>query len=154
MKKIDSHLPKEIDLLFDNKKLDSLKYLGILYYSKLHFRKKTLNFEQLLYYYSVIHYDNNESHTPLIYKYVRDKKNLNEIIIFLDNLNFIQTHGDIYTQTNRLKFSITDLGIEVIGSWESDEIILYLENINHVLEKYPYNTMNVRFKHLLYEGEF
>ncbi|WP_060207234.1 hypothetical protein, partial [Sporosarcina koreensis] len=105
-------LPAEIDLLFDNKKLDVLKYLAILYHLKEIFRKRRLSLEQLLYYYSVIYFENHETNTPLIYKYLRDKKGMNEIMIYLDNLQFIQVHGDIFTPINKLKISITQKGIE------------------------------------------
>lgn len=154
MKDAKNLLPQEIDLLFDNKKLDMLKYLGILYYSKTQFKKRGLTFEQLLFYYSVVYYDSSEAHNPLIYKYVRDKKNLNWVIIYLDNLNLIKTQGDVFTGINKIKVSITDDGMELIKSWETEDTRLYLQNICSVLEKYPYSVMNSKFKFLLYKGEF
>lgn len=63
-----SHLPIEIDLLFDNKKLDILKYLGILYQSKYNLRKRKINLEQLLYYYSMLYFESVNTNTPMIYK--------------------------------------------------------------------------------------
>ncbi|EGO8274619.1 hypothetical protein PMT97_05975 [Enterococcus faecalis] len=149
-----SHLPIEIDLLFDNKKLDILKYLGILYQSKYNLRKRKINLEQLLYYYSMLYFESVNTNTPMIYKYLRDKKRINEIIIYLENLGFIQIHGNMFTRLNSLKISISDAGIEAIDSWQSDSIGVYLKQILIVMEKYPYGANNSKFQKLLYEGEF
>lgn len=149
-----SYLPIEIDLLFDNKKLDTLKYLGILYQAKIKTRKRKINIEQLLYYYTLLYYETGNISTPLIYKYLRDKKDINELLIFLENLKFIQVHGDISSRLNRLQVSITEEGINAIESWQSDSILTYFEHISNILEKYPYGSMNSEFQNLLYVGEF
>lgn len=153
-KNVSLHLPLEIDLLFDNKKLDILKYLGILYQVKTKTKKRKLNLEQLLYYYSILYYETSNTSTPLIYKYLRDKKRISEILIYLENLKFIQIHGDVFTRLNRLQVSITELGIQSIESWQSDSILQYLNNISNILEKYPYESKVSKFQKLLYEGEF
>ncbi|MFD1453144.1 hypothetical protein [Oceanobacillus sojae] len=147
-------LPTEIDLLFDNKKLNVLKYLLIIYHLKENFRKRRLSLEELLYYYSIIYFKNHEISAPLIYKYLRDKKRINEIMISLENLEFIQVHGDIHTPINKLRISITKKGIEIINSLESESVGLYSENIFIIVKNYPYGSMEEEFKQLLYEGEF
>ncbi|MFR4286691.1 MAG: hypothetical protein ACLUQ0_10465 [Enterococcus italicus] len=154
-KKIFSlNLPLEIDLLFDNKKLDILKYLGILYQVQTKTKKRNLNLEQLLYYYTFLYYETSNTSTPLIYKYLRDKKRISESLIYLENLKFVQVHGNIFTRMNGLQVSITELGIQSIESWQSDSISLYLNNISNVLEKYSYGSKVSEFQKLLYEGEF
>lgn len=153
-KNVSLNLPLEIDLLFDNKKLDILKYLGILYQVKTKTKKRKLNLEQLLYYYTILYYETSNTSTPLIYKYLRDKKRISEILIYLENLKFVQVHGDVFTRLNGLQVSITELGIQSIGSWQSDSVSLYLNNILNVLEKYPYGSKVSEFQKLLYEGEF
>lgn len=150
----DYYLPKEIDLLFDNKKLDILKYLGILYHSKKQQKKRKLNFDQLLYYYSMLHFETNNNHTPMIYKYLRDQKRINEILIYLDNLGFVEIHGDLTTQLKSLKVSITDAGIEIIESSYSESINKYLKHISTILDKYVYGTGMDEFKKILYKGDF
>ena len=153
-KNVSLNLPLEIDLLFDNKKLDILKYLGIIYQVKTRTKKRKLNLEQLLYYYTILYYETSNTSTPLIYKYLRDKKRISEILIYLENLKFVQVHGDVFTRLNGLQVSITELGIQSIGSWQSDSISLYLNNISDILEKYPYGSKVSEFQKLLYEGEF
>lgn len=150
---IDFHLPIEIDLLFDNKKLDVFVYLGILYNYKLHFRKKTITLEHLLYYYTIVYSQDKDLDVPLIYKYLRDKERLNENIIYLSNLGFVLLEGDILTSTKKLKISITDLGIETIANWESENVQLYIQDIYEVMKNYPYENKSKSFKQLLYEGE-
>lgn len=153
-KNISLNLPLEIDLLFDNKKLDILKYLGILYQIKTKTKKRKLNLEQLLYYYTILYYETSNTSKPLIYKYIRDKKRISEILIYLENLKFIQVHGDVFTRLNGLQVSITELGIQSIDAWQSDSILRYLNNISDILEKYPYGSKASEFQKLLYEGEF
>lgn len=149
-----SHLPVEIDLLFDNKKLDILKYLGILYQAKCNLKKRKLSLEQLLYYYSMLYFEITDTNAPMIYKYLRDKKRINEIIIYLENLGFVEIYGDISTRLNALKISISEVGIDTIDSWQSESIETYLEHSSIIMEKYPYGTKNSEFQKLLYEGEF
>ncbi|MBF4502249.1 hypothetical protein IRY55_12845 [Savagea sp. SN6] len=147
-------LPAEIDLLFDNKKLDVLIYLVTMYHLAVNFRKRRFSLEQLLYYYSIIYFESHEINSPLIYKYLRDKKRVNEIMIYLENLHFIQIHGDIFTPINKLKISVTQRGIGAIDALESDSVEMYLNKIFIIIRDYPYETMSTRFNHLLYEGEF
>src|SRR5699024_4249337 len=85
---------------------------------------------------------------------LRDKKRINEIMISLENLEFIQVHGDIFTPINKLRISITKKGIETIKSLESESVVLYSENISINIKNYPYGSMEGEFKQLLYEGEF
>ncbi|ECB9828908.1 hypothetical protein FL859_07180 [Listeria monocytogenes] len=156
MKRINkqSHLSPEIELLFDNKKLDVLKYLGILYQAKDMSRQRQLSLEQLLYYYSMLSFETTDINTPLIYKYLRDKKQINKIMIYLENLEFVQIHGDIFTRLNKLKISISETGINAIESLQSESVEMYLKQIIDIMEKYPYGTKNLEFQKLLYEGEF
>ncbi|MGM0727618.1 MAG: hypothetical protein ACQETS_15275 [Bacillota bacterium] len=146
-------LPTEIDLLFDNIKLDILKYLLIIYHLKENFNKRRLSLEELLYYYSIIYFENHEIDAPLIYKYLRDKKTINESMISLENLEFIQVHGDIFTPIDKLRISITKKGIETIKSLESENVVLYSENIFIIIKSYPYGNMGENFNQLLYEGD-
>lgn len=148
------HLPIEIDLLFDNKKLDILKYLGILYYANGNLKKRKLNIEQLLYYYSMLYFETSNTNAPMIYKYLRDEKRIHEIVIYLENLGFVEVHGDIFTRLNSLMISISEAGIEAIDSWQSESIGVYLKQISNVMGKYTYGTKIFEFQNLLYEGEF
>jgi hypothetical protein len=149
-----SHLPIEIDLLFDNKQLDILKYLGILYHAKGNLKKRKLNLEQLLYYYSMVYFETSNTNSPMIYKYLRDEKRINEIVIYLENLGFVEVHGDISTRLNSLMISISEAGIEAMDSWQLESIDVYLKQISSIMGKYTYGTKISEFQNLLYEGEF
>src|SRR5699024_771773 len=147
-------LPTEIDLLFDNKKLDVLKYLLIIYHLKENFRKRRISLEELLYYYSIIYFKNHKINAPLIYKYLKDKKRIKEIMISLENQEYIQVNGDIFTPINKLRISITKKRNKTIKYLQSESVVLYSENISINIKNYPYGSMEGEFKQLLYEGEF
>lgn len=148
-----NHLPLEIDLLFDNKKLDVFQYLCILHYSRTHFNMKKLSFEQLLFYYTIIYFYENKINFPLINIYLRNKKNLNAMVIYLSNLGFINIEGDVTTPTNKLKISITELGQTTMTFWESIELKTQCENIQSVIRRYPFDKHSTSFNRLLYKGE-
>lgn len=153
IKKIDV-LPKEIDLLFDNKKLDILKYLYILYLAKTKLKKKKLNLDQLLYYYTLLSFETSYTSTPKIYKYLRDKKRINEAIIYLENLKLIQVYGEVYIKLSNLKISISKSGIELINFGTTESFEAYISHISNIMDKYPYGTKVQQFQNLLHKGEF
>lgn len=146
-------LPIEIDLLFDNKKLDALKYLMIIYQLKMKSNKK-VSFEELLYYYTLLYYESNMYQVPLINKFMRDKKNINEIIIYLENLGFINLHGMISSRIQQLKISITDFGIDSIETWELEILDSYSEIIQKYIKNYPFGGAKYEFQNLLDNGVF
>lgn len=145
-------LPLEIDLLFDNKKLDALKYLAILYNIKKYSKKKTVNLEHTLYYYLVLEFENDTSKVPLINRYLRDYKNIKQTMIYLYNLDFCKVIGDITAPTQKIKWSLTEKGIQMIEAWDSDLLKLYIQDTKLVMDRYPYETKSIYFKNLLYEG--
>lgn len=145
-------LPLEIDLLFDNKKLDALKYLAILYNIKKYSKKKTVNLEQTLYYYLVLEFENDTSKMPLINRYLRDYKNIKQTMIYLYNLDFCKVIGDITVPTQKIKLSLTEKGIQIIESWDSDLLKLYIQDTKTVMDRHPYETKTIYFENLLYKG--
>lgn len=146
-------LPVEIDLLFDNKKLDAMKYLLIIYQIKMKSNRR-ISFEELLYYYTLLYYESNKYKVPLINKYMRDKKNINEIIIYLENLGFINLHGKISSRIQQLKISITDFGMDSIETWELEILESYSKIIIKYIENYPFGGAKFEFQNLLDIGVF
>ncbi|MGF2144857.1 hypothetical protein ACQUEF_05795 [Vagococcus fluvialis] len=146
-------LPIEIDLLFDNKKLDAMKYLLIMYQIKMKSNRR-ISFEELLYYYTLLYYETNKHKVPLVNKYMRDKKNINEVIIFLENLGYINLYGKISSRIQQLKISLTDLGIDSIESWELEILGNYSEIITKYIQNYPFGGAKVEFQNLLDNGVF
>ena len=81
--------PFEIELLFDNKKLELFQYLVIMYSCLKDNRKRKLSIEQLLYFYTIIFSETDETKTPLIFKYNKDKSKINEVLIALSSIKFM-----------------------------------------------------------------
>lgn len=150
----NSNLSAELDLLFENGKLDLLKYLGILYKVKDRKNASKLTFEQLLYYYSILFLENKDDDIPMIYEYLRDKKEINSIIIYLENLGFVKIYGSISIRLDKLKVVITKEGIKFIDSEQSKNIKKYLEQISITMDKYAYEENYSRFNNLLHGGAF
>lgn len=146
--------PFEIELLFDNKKLEIFQYLVILYSCLKDTGKKKLSLEQLLYYYTIIFFVNDGTKTPLIFKYSKDKSKLNGIIIALSSLGFIEVAGNLTSSINTLKISITEEGIRFIEEAKSESINKYMMHMRDIIIRNPYEKKLLRFNKLLYEGEY
>lgn len=146
--------PFEIELLFDNKKLELFQYLVILFSSLKDNRKRKLSFEQLLYFYTIIFFEKDKTKTPLIFKYNKDKSRINGALIALSSLGYIEIDGKVTSPIKTLKVSITKLGIEFIESIDSEVLIEYIALLRNVIQQRPYEKNSVYFKNLLYEGDF
>lgn len=154
MNNYSNHLPLEIDLLFDNKTLNIFQYLCILHYSRIHFNIKKISFEQILFYHTLIYFNENNINFPLINIYLRNKKNLNSMIIYLSNLGFIRTEGNITTPMNKLTVSITESGCNTVVFWESTDLKTHCDNIQSVVCRHPFDKKSPSFNRLLYKGAF
>lgn len=151
--KNEYHLPFEIELLFDNKKLELFQYLVILYFCLKDRQQRKLSLEQLLYYYTVIFFEKDFTKIPLIFKYNKDKSKINEILIVLSNLHYIEVGGNMTTSIKNLKFSISKQGIEFIEGIESPILENYFEATREVIQKRPYEKDSIYFNKLLYKGD-
>ena len=74
-KNSDYELPLELELIFDNKKLDMFEYIVIIFLATSQFKKRSVSIEQMVYYYTIFFSLNSKSKTPLIYKYNKEKIN-------------------------------------------------------------------------------
>lgn len=146
--------PFEIELLFDNKKLEVFQYLIILYSCLKDNRKRKLSIEQLLYFYTIIFSETDETKTPLIFKYNKDKSRINEVLIALSSLQYIEVDGKVISPIKTLKFSITKHGIEFLEGIQSPVLEEYIDVIRNIIHRRPYEKNSVYFKTLLYEGNY
>ena len=153
-KKNEYQSPFEIELLFDNKKLELFQYLVILYSCLKDNRKRKLSIEQLLYYYTIIFFETDETKTPLIFKYNKDKSRINKILIALSSLQYVEIDGKVISPIKTLKASITKQGIEFLQEIQSPVLEEYIEVIRNIIQRRPYEKNSVYFKNLLYEGKY
>ncbi|MGY0353561.1 hypothetical protein ACWY2R_03555 [Enterococcus avium] len=146
--------PFEIELLFDNKKLEVFQYLIILYACLKDNRKRKLSIEQLLYFYTIIFSETDETKPPLIFKYNKDKSRINEVLIALSSLQYIEVDGKVISPIKTLKFSITKHGIDFLEGIQSPVLEEYIDVIRSIIHRRPYEKNSVYFKNLLYEGNY
>ncbi len=146
--------PFEIELLFDNKKLELFQYLVIMYSCLKDNRKRKLSIEQLLYFYTIIFSETDETKTPLIFKYNKDKSKINEVLIALSSIKFIDVNGKVNSPISNLKISITKQGIEFLEEMNSLVLDEYISLIRNIIQKRPYEKNSIYFKNLLYEGNY
>lgn len=151
---IDYRSPFEIELLFDNKKLELFQYLIILYSCLKDNRKRKLSPEQLLYFYTIIFFEMDGTKTPLIFKYNKDKSRINEVLIVLSSLGYIDVFGELTSPIKSLKIAITKQGINFLEEIESSRIVEYIVSIRRIVQRRPYEKNSVYFKKLLYEGNY
>ncbi|EHR4852472.1 hypothetical protein KUB85_002857, partial [Enterococcus faecalis] len=124
----------ELELLFKNRKLEALKYLLVLY-----IRNKKIGINELLYYYSIINIGLDDSFdTPRINVYLKDKKAINQIVLFLDNLNFIIIDGNLTQKLENFKVKITDDGKDFIEKFEVTWMKEYLQSFEDIISLNKY----------------
>ena len=139
----------ELELLFKNRKLEALKYLLVLY-----IRNKKIGINELLYYYSIINIGLDDSFdTPRINVYLKDKKAINQIVLFLDNLNFIIIDGNLTQKLENFKVKITDDGKDFIEKFEVTWMKEYLQSFEDIISLNKYEQKKNRFNQMLIGDE-
>ncbi|WP_213810407.1 hypothetical protein [Jeotgalicoccus sp. WY2] len=111
-----------------------------------------MNIEDILKCYVYIHFGSNEKNLPVVFKFLRDKQNVNDIILYLSNLNLVTVHGDLLSQSSKLAISITNEGILTIESLESESINVYLENMFNDIRDYQERYGDQNTHYFLFEG--
>lgn len=148
-------VPPYIKLLFDNSQLRLMKTLCLLYagYSK---SKKFYKVQDISFYYSLVNFDllrvfdlNNNSEDVSRNLYYRFNQNINQIILELSNLKFVEVKGDINTNVYDLGIKLTKEGNEFIEGLEIDYFLELIEKYSNVISTVESNATN---KNLLKGG--
>lgn len=103
-----SNTPKEIELLFRNKKLDSARVIFFTYF--LLGKRKFLSVEEYIFFELVYSIRNEKGKLNLKYKYFKLDEVLREILIFLSECRYIELKSNGAKTINDIKISITDNG--------------------------------------------
>lgn len=151
-KNSDYELPLELELIFDNKKLDMFEYIVIIFLATSQFKKRSVSIEQMVYYYTIFFSLNSKSKTPLIYKYNKDMKKIGEYLISLSSLKLIEVIGTVDQPLSRIKVKLTNYGKEFIESIESETLLSFISDIANVMKKYSYDKNSPYLSKILYEG--
>ncbi|KZN98581.1 hypothetical protein [Pseudobacillus badius] len=141
----DNALPLSIELLFNNEKLDFMKTLSLLYaFSKG--RKKHRPVSEILFYYSLVHFDLIKLFEPIVESrmgtkpslnlYFRFQAKINKILLNMAHLQFVTLQGDVTKKLEGIKVSLTPKGKEFFEEIESeyfsDLVGVYISTLDKV----------------------
>ncbi|HDV0821059.1 TPA: hypothetical protein RHK00_002851 [Enterococcus faecalis] len=144
-----NNTPLEIDLLFDNKKLDAMKYLLVMYT-----RQKKMTVTELLYYFSIVNISLEEyTEIPRMNIYLKNRKEISGILIFLSNLNYILIEGDFNKNIDNFKVKITEIGIDFVENAEINWMMEYIGLFKDIMSKNRYEQTKGRFNQILWGDE-
>ncbi|MDU1847382.1 MAG: hypothetical protein E6778_17765 [Niallia nealsonii] len=140
-------VPASIQLLFNNQKLDIMKVLCLMNALSTQ-NKKQRKVEEILFYYSLVNFDlayifngvkdDNREFAPSINQYFRFQTKINEILLIMSHLQFIEVKGKPYNKLDELK-------VKLLSSGE----IFYQDNkseyLNSLFDKYVDMYKNISY---------
>jgi hypothetical protein len=149
-KKNKSIVPPSIELLFDNKRLEIVKTMCLLYAFYLKNNKKFNKVSDIVFYYSLVNFDlinlfeeNNKSRHLSTNLYFRFQTKINQILLELSNLKYIDIKGDLSYKTDDIGVRLTIKGAEFLKGIEEVEFISKLVNeYTSVLSKIESTSIN------------
>lgn len=152
-KKYNSSVPTSIELLFNNEKLDVMKVLCLMnaLASKSNKQRKI---EELIFYYSLVNFDlaylfNNDiddkaGFTPSVNQYFRFQIKINDILLVMSHLNFIEIKGEMSNKLDELKVKLLLPGKEFFQKNCSIYFQDLFEKYIEVCEVIEYSSENVK----------
>lgn len=144
-----NNTPLEIDLLFNNKKLDAIRYLLVLYTEQ-----KKMTVTELLYYFTIVNIGLEDySEMSRMNIYLKNRREINKILIFLSNLNYISVEGDFKKNIDNFKLKITPLGINFINNVETNWMKNYINLFQDIISKNRYEQTRGKFNQILLGDE-
>lgn len=127
--------PENIKLLFENEQLNLLKVLTLLQILKTISQKKFYTVEDIVFYYSLVNFDLikllNEDAEHLVKnknRYLRFSKLINQVILELNDLNYIDIKGDLLSKKEKLGIRLNKEGEAFVETFDS-EYFLKLKEI-------------------------
>ena len=127
--------PENIKLLFENEQLNLLKVLILLQILKTRSQKKFYTVEDIVVYYSLVNFDLikllNEDAEYLVKnknRYLRFNKSINQVILELNDLNYIDIKGDLLSKKEKLGIRLNKEGEAFVETFDS-EYFLNLKEI-------------------------
>lgn len=146
----NSVVPKSIELLFNNEKLEIMKVLCLLNVFSTHRKKKT-NSEEILYYYGLVNFklvELLEDHNRKVVSpnlFLRFQNKLASILIIMSHLEFIEIQGELTNKVEDLNITLTEFGKVFFEDYKDVEYFskLFLE-YKEVLHLNKYSKSNLK----------
>ncbi|NFK79730.1 hypothetical protein FDA95_14215 [Clostridium botulinum] len=143
-----SYIPKSIELLFRNFKLDTARALVIIYV--ISNRRKKIRVQEYIYYELQNALNNNSEFEDFFegrYTYFKINGEIEKIILYLSNVNYISITSKNVKNILDIEISITDKGRKVVSNLKDIYYKRLIENISDIKSEIKYN--NGKYKRLL-----
>ena len=143
---LNEKLPTSIKLLFDNKYLDCLDILSVLYINFK--RKKGIKFEELVYWVSLLiclNINDNKyilETTYLQNNYLNYEKKLKTYILHLVNQKLINVKSEIIGKKRLIFLKIDSSGITLIDTLKNQYLKERISQLDYLKKVRPYTANN------------
>ena len=158
--KYNSSIPASIQLLFNNQKLEIMKVLCLMNALSIQSNKQR-KVEEILFYYSLVNFDlaylfNNKLDTknefaPSPNQYFRFQTKINEILLIMSHLQFIEIKGKLSNRLDELKVKLSLPGKKFFEDNSSEYLNSLLKKYIEIYETIDYSAENVK---KIKEGQF
>ncbi|MDU4589401.1 MAG: hypothetical protein E6240_07805 [Clostridium butyricum] len=136
-----SYIPKSIELLFRNLKLDAARALVIMYV--ISNKRKSITVQEYIFYELENAFNNEykfEEFSNERYIYFKINNKIEEIILYLSNLDFISIPNKNVKDVLHLEISITDNGRRVASNLKDIYYEKLTENISCIKSEIKYSN--------------
>ena len=142
-------VPPSIRLLFDNNQLELIKTLCLLFSLYLNSNRRFNKLPDIVFYYSLVNFDmlkiiksNEDTIDASRNLYYRFQEKINQIILELINLGFVEIKGEITSNTNSLGVRLTREGFEFVKDLGIDYFYKLINEYSSVIDMVDNNTKN------------
>lgn len=111
-------VPPYINLLFNNNQLELLKTLSLLFAFSIESKKKFNKVADIVFYYGLVNFDmikilkgDEDDLVISRNRYFRYRQNINQVILELFNLDFIEVKGTIEVKTSDIGIRLNEKGL-------------------------------------------
>lgn len=149
MENLHGIAPQNIKLLFENEQLNIMKVLSLLQVLRNRSEKKFYTIKDVVFYYSLVNFDLikllDEDVSNLMKnrnRYLRFNKSINQIILELSNLKYIDIKGNISSKKEQLGIRLNGKGEAFISTFDSEYFIHLAEIYQNVIINISNNSVN------------
>lgn len=148
----DKSTPLSIQLLFNNSKLDLIKTLILLFSFSLTGAKKYRKLQEIVFYYSLVNFNliavfnenRVDDHLLSINQYYRFQSSINQILLHLWQLEFIEVKGDLSIKTLDIGVRLTVKGKLFVEELKSDYFHALINDYSNSLDSIKYSSENLK----------
>jgi hypothetical protein len=145
-------VPPSVQLLFENTKLDLIKTILLLYSYSLRNSRKYRKVSEIVFYYSIVNFDLiglflSHIDTNKVFstnQYFRFQYSINQLLLQLSQLGFIEVKGSPFVKFDDIKVRITSLGISFVNTLDSDYFKKIVNKYLNAIDTIEFSTANIK----------